>query len=143
MVLGLNKKNIFLFDGVGGIINFLFLGVILPTFQELFGMPVNTLYFLSIFPLVYAIYSITCFWFDKNTNPIFLKIIIIANTFYFFPSLICITVHFYQLTSLGILYFIGEVLVLVGVIQIERNVYKREFCERKIARDHQRKEKVR
>lgn len=112
-------KNLFLIDGIGAFITAIMTGYVLTSFEALFGMPIPILYVLSAIAGVYCIFSCTCFLKIKDNWQPFLKGIAIANIAY-----CCLTVGllFYlhsRLTMLGMLYFIIEVLIVVGLATIE------------------------
>jgi len=77
-----NERNIFLFDGIGALVSVFLLGVLLPAYQGLIGMPLHILYLLCSAPVLYLIYDAYCFWLVNHRNPQWLKAIILANSFY-------------------------------------------------------------
>lgn len=117
--LTLNPKKIFLIDGMGAFVTGSILFLARWKFYEYFGMPLEILSILSITAYVFAVYSLSCFLFlTKNWQP-FLKSISIANLLY-----CCITMGlvFYchsKLTTLGLTYFIAEIVVIVALVFIE------------------------
>ena len=115
-----NPKRLFLLDSSGAFLTAFFLVAILSIFEEYFGMPRQILTFLSIIALIYAIYSIYCYYFVGDKWRLFLKIICIANGLY-----CCLTIglvfYFYpRLTILGITYFLLEIILICGLVIIER-----------------------
>lgn len=116
-----NSKKIFFIDGMGGVLSALFLGVVLVRMQEGIGMPVPVLYFLASIACVFAVYSMCCRFLLTAQHKPFLLAITVANILY-----CCVTVglvlYFYDvLTSLGLLYFVLELIVLIALIAIELN----------------------
>ena len=117
--LALNPKKLFLIDGLGAILSAFSLGIVLVRFEHYVGMPQNVLYFLSIAACFFAVYSFFCYFrTPKNWQP-FLKAIAIVNFIY-----CCLTISlvFYfrdQLTHLGLIYFLFEVFVIIGLVGIE------------------------
>jgi len=118
--LTLNPKRLFLIDSFGAFLTAFFLVAILSTFEKHFGMPRQILVFLSVIALVYAIYSICCFYFiDSNWRP-FLKTICIANLIYCCLT-IGLVINFYsRLTVLGTSYFLLEIILICVLVIIER-----------------------
>jgi hypothetical protein len=121
----LNKKNIFLLDGIGAAISASFTGLLLPVFSDRLGLPTQTLYSLALFPLVYAIYSLSCYWIIQKTKTWMLLGIVTANLIY------CLIsgglIFFYEgITSSGRILLAAEILVILGVVIIE---FKVQFTE--------------
>jgi hypothetical protein len=115
----MKSKFIFLLDGIGALISFIFLFGILRNFQEYFGMPMGVLEILSTLAGVYTIFSFASYLFiRKNWKP-FLAIIIVANVFYTLLSLNYLITYYPILTILGIAYFVGEKFVLLGIVVFE------------------------
>lgn len=115
----LNPRRIFLFDGLGACLTAFLLGVVLTAFNEYFGMPQKTLNILALIALVFAVYSFCCFFFVGSNWRLFLKIIAAANLLY-----CCLTatlvIYFYpQLTVLGVVYFLLEIVVVCGLVLFE------------------------
>jgi len=116
----LNPKNIFLIDSIGAFLTAFFLIGILARFEEFFGMPPTVLYTLSFIACVYAVYSFCCYFFLAGNWLPFLQVIAIANLVYCFLT-ISFVIYFYQkLTSLGLIYFLLELIVLCSLIVVER-----------------------
>lgn len=127
----LNEKNIFLFDGVGALLSATLTGVLLPLYADLLGLSVGVLYILALFPLMYALYSFSCYFFAEKQNPVFLKIIMSANLFYCFMSGVVICSSS-ELTFWGYGFLIAEIIVILAVVALERKIYLKSFSHRKI-----------
>lgn len=125
-IMNLNERSIFLFDGVGALVSAVFTGIVLPLLSQWVGLPLWTLYSLAIFPVTYAIYSLSCYWFFKTIRSWMLKTVVIANLFYCVISGIVIFV-FPDLTIWGYLFFTGEILIILGIVAIELKVYRKTF----------------
>lgn len=122
-----NPKKLFLIDGIGGVLTAFFLGIVLPAFEDSFGMPTTILYYLSSIACVYAIYSISCYILLANNWRPYLKGIAFANLLYCCLTIVLVY-HFYQkLTVLGLTYFGLELMVIVSLIIIERRAYRQSF----------------
>lgn len=117
--LNLNPRKLFLIDGIGALTSSIFLGFILPLFQELIGMPTNILLYLSLFATALFFYSTYCFHSIKtNFSKHFIRISI-ANYSYCLISIFLLIIHFSQLTALGISYFIVEKLIVLTLATLE------------------------
>lgn len=115
----LNPKKLFLIDCLGGVLTALLLGLVLATFETTFGMPRGVLYPLSFMAGTYALYSFVCYRvMPKNWQP-YLKIIAFANLAYCCLTLGLIFYFYQQLTVLGIIYFLLEVVIIIGLAVME------------------------
>lgn len=114
-----SPKQLFLVDGLGAVLSAFLIGIVLAGFESIFGMPQEVTYFLSIIPCLYAIYSFTCFrLIQKNWKP-YLRFIALANLLYGCLT-IGLVIYFYpHVTGWGLLYFIGEVIIIIGLAAIE------------------------
>lgn len=119
-------KKLFLIDGFGALVSAILLGIVLPQFVTFFGMPQSALYILAIFPVVFMLYDFICYFsVNKKWQP-FLRIIAIANLGYCLLSIGFLLQHFQKLTIWGWGYFIGELLIVVGLAVVELWVIKTE-----------------
>jgi hypothetical protein len=112
-------KRLFLIDSLGAFVTAVLLYVVIRIFNPYFGMPVDKVKILSIIALIFCTYSMTCFFLLKNNWKPFLKIISIANLFYCCVTMALI-IHYYPvLTTLGVIYFSGEILIISTLAFIE------------------------
>ncbi len=121
----IKPKNIFLVDGVGAFVTALIIYFILNPYNEYIGVASEVLIPLSVIAFVFCIYSISCFFLLKHHWQDFLKIIIAANTIY---CLTTISVLFYYqetITTLGLFYFIGEIIVIGTLVFVEMKLLKK------------------
>ncbi len=123
--MNIKPKTIFLIDGLGAILSAFLLGVVLIHYQELIGMPEKVLYFLAFIPCLFIIYSFSCFFFLRDNWRSFLKYIALANFLYCILSIAMMMVHRDSLTTLGYTYFVIEIIVVLIVVGVEYQVYKR------------------
>ncbi len=114
------SKMVFLLDGLGAALTSILLIAVLKPWNEYFGMPKNYLLILSIFAFGLALYSLSCFRFLKNNHRKFLKLLIFLNVSYIIFTLILIINFYHDLTILGLLYFTLEILIIGGLVFIER-----------------------
>lgn len=112
-------KHLFLIDGLGALVSAFFLGVVLVQWESHFGMPSDILYVLAILVLIFACYSNYCYIFFPQKWKTYLTLITVINALYCCLTL-ALVVHFYhELTFLGLVYFIGEIIVIVLLVRIE------------------------
>ncbi|MGM0579490.1 MAG: hypothetical protein ACQETL_02345 [Bacteroidota bacterium] len=114
-----SHRKIFLIDGVGALLTTLIIGIVFTNFQEYIGMPREILISLAIIALGFFIYSLSCFLILKKNWKPFLKVIVIANLVYCIITTVLIILFFHQLTLLGLLYFIGEIIVIGVLVYFE------------------------
>jgi hypothetical protein len=112
-------KKLFLLDSLGALLTAFLLGVVLVQWEALFGMPRNILYPLSFVAVIFCLYSFSCYWLIGEKWRPFLRLIIGGNILYGLATPVLVILHWYQLTGLGITYFLLELLVLTLVIIIE------------------------
>ena len=88
-------------------------------------MPARVLYVLGAVAAVFAIYSFSCYCLLRYRCRPFLTAIIIANLLYAVLSLGLVIYYFPQLTIWGLLYFAGEIIVILLLVSIEYRCLKR------------------
>lgn len=121
----INSKNIFLIDGIGALISSIFLGIILPYFNPYFSLPIDILYSLSLVAVCFAVYSITCHYKAHSNSRNLLLIIAILNCFYGLSTLLILFIYKELITIFDYVYFIIELFILLALIIIEVNIWKR------------------
>ncbi len=120
----ISPKYLFLIDGLGALLSAFMLGVPLVYFEEHFGMPRNILYGLAFIPCVFAVYSLFCYGrLPANWRP-YLRGIAILNLLYCCLTATCMVLMYSKLTLLGLLYFGGEIIIVVALALIELRVAK-------------------
>lgn len=121
-ILAEKQKTIFLIDSLGAILTSFFLFVIMRQFNEYFGMPETILTSLSILAICFSIYSMACFLFLKGSPTPFIRIIGIANLLYCSLTILLLIKHFALLTIIGTIYFLIEIVIILGLSYIELHV---------------------
>jgi ABC-type Fe3+-siderophore transport system permease subunit len=111
-MLNEQPRRIFLLDGIGALLTALLLTFLLARFQEAFGMPVSVLRILATIAFAFAIYSFICYFAAEKWRP-FLKFIAIANVTYCLVTSILLITNYKQLTVLGLVYFLAEILIIL------------------------------
>ncbi len=120
--LAASPKRLFIIDGLGALLTALLLGVVLVRFEVLFGMPKTALYLLSMIAIVYTIYSLCCYLFNFSNWRPYLKVIIFANALYCVITIGLLFYFYKQLTIVGLVYFLLEIMVMCFLIFLEFKV---------------------
>lgn len=117
-------ENVFLLDSFGaGASAFGLIGM--ATFSDFFGMPADVLYGLLPIPLVYAVYSLSCWLFrPRSSKPGLLALIALANTAYCAWTCWLVWLHAATLTLPAFLHFGGEVIIVALVVRWEYKVLR-------------------
>lgn len=121
-----SPRNVFLLDGIGALISALFLVVLLAPFENIFGMPRKVVYALSIPVFGFAVYSLSCYFFDVKQWQPYLKLIALANFLYCCVTFGLVIQEYRSLTMLGVAYFLGEIVIVFAVIGVELMLLKRK-----------------
>lgn len=117
-----NPKKILLLDSVGALVSTIMLGVVLTTFEPVIGMPRSVLYVLAAIAFAFCIYSsLSYFLSGENWRPL-LKGIFAANLLYCCLTIGLVIYLFEGLTTLGLLYFAGEVVVIISLATLEFSI---------------------
>lgn len=111
--------RIFLIDSIGALLTSLLLGIIAFRLEDYFGMPKEVLILLAIIATVFFIYSMSCHLFLQHKRKLFLIVIATANVLYCILTSTLIGLFFQELTILGLIYFIGEILIVLTLVYIE------------------------
>ncbi len=112
-----------LIDASGAFITAFMLGIVLANNTKVFGMPKEILEPLAIIALCFAIYSFCGYLFARKYK-MYIRIIALANLSYCVTSATLIFMNIHSLTSFGILYFIGEIILITIIAFIEWQVAK-------------------
>ena len=126
----LEAKDIFLLDGSGAVISAILTGIIMPIFYAHIGLPIWLMHSLAIIPILYAIFSISCYLLVKEYKPWMFKAIITANLLYCIITFALI-VGYRGLSVLGKTVLFLEILTVIGVVLLEFRVYKKTFSTTK------------
>jgi hypothetical protein len=122
----LDKKNIFLIDGLGATLSAASTGLLLPLLYQWTGVPLHVSFPLAFLGLLFAAYSVSCFWFAKQPGPTLLIAIMGANLFYCVVS-IAIIFSFDGIKDWGRAFLFAEVLAVASVIGLEACVFRRSY----------------
>lgn len=123
-------QQLFLIDGIGALVSALSLWFLIAPFQSFFGFPADVANSLSVLPSLYAIYSLSCYFFEKWQRVFFIKIIIAANILYCTLSLILVVNGFDQITLFGLWYFLLEKVIILSLVIWEWKMLKKIINDR-------------
>jgi len=119
-ILTANPKRVFLVDGIGALLSLFFISCILIPFKQHVGIPRSTLLLIAVPPFFFALYSLICAYFIKKKWAFYLSIISLANLLYCSVTIGLIIYHYSNLTLLGLLYFVIEIVLILLLVYIER-----------------------
>ena len=109
-------RRLFLIDGLGALVTS-GLAVVIAQLEHLFGIPGPVMYLLAAIAACFAVYSLTSS--GRGAGMPFLRVTSIANLLYCLLTVV-VMLHFReQITSLGIAYFIAEILVVFPLALLE------------------------
>ncbi len=117
-----NPKAIFLTDSIGAFLSAFCLLIISIFYNDFFGIDPSTLQLITILPIIFCIYSASCFIFIKHSYRPFIQIIAIANLLYCLITLVFISYFFTSISILGLSYFILEIIVIAYIVYLEFTV---------------------
>ncbi|GAB3416145.1 hypothetical protein [Niabella aquatica] len=115
-------KTLFLIDGLGAMLTTLLLFVVLRNFNEYFGVSKTILTFLSAISMCFCLYSTACFFFLKANWTPFIRVISYANLLYCVLTVGLVITHNSFISTLGIVYFLAEVIIVCLLVYIELKV---------------------
>ena len=111
----MNSKQWFLIDAIGAGVSAIMLGVVLVRFQIYFGIPTQMLYLLALIPLLFIIYDTYAYLQDTSRHKRLLQGIATLNFLYCLLSMGLAIQHREVLTTLGWVYIIGEVMIIIVI----------------------------
>ncbi len=117
-------KNIFLLDSFGALLTTVLLYFILRTFNDFFGLPKYIFEYLSITASLFFLYSISCYFLVNQNWKSLLKIICTANILYCILTLGILICNYESVSIFGIIYFIAEILIIIGLVVLEMKIIK-------------------
>lgn len=117
-----NPKKLFQIDGIGAVLSAFLLGVVLVKWEALFGIPKSTLYFLALLPCFFAVYDMFCYLKVDKKSGVYLQGIAITNLIYCCLSLGLAIYHKEEITNLGWMYIVTEIVIVGGLAYIELKV---------------------
>lgn len=112
-------RVLFVIDGLGALFSAFFIGFVLVKFQPFIGLSKTTLVFLAVFPSIFFVYNVYCYFRTPIKVLAFLRVIAVLNLFYCFLSIAIVLCNYNLITKLGLLYFGLEIMVLLFLIRLE------------------------
>ena len=85
---------------------------LIAPFKSFFGFPAFAAINLAALPVIFSIYSLSCYW-SKSKSAIYLKIISIANLTYCLITVGLVIYYFTKITIFGIVYFLIEKMIVI------------------------------
>lgn len=120
-------RRLFLIDCLGALGTCLLLSIVVANLEDTFGMPTATVRVLAAIACCFALYSFACFLLGGKRWRTLLKWIAVANLGYCALSLILVGWNASSLTSWGLAYFVGEVLVVLSLAVFEWKVSRYRY----------------
>lgn len=112
-------KQLFLLDGLGALVSAGALGLLLPQFESLTGVPANALYWLAALACGLAAYSAGCWlWAGPGWRP-WLRALALLNIAYGCLTAGLMVIWQRRVTGWGLGYFLLELLVISGLVLLE------------------------
>lgn len=108
-----SSKKIFLLDGIGAIVSFTSLVLILTVFQSYFGMPKIAVSIFVSMATFFAIHSLSAYFFTVKNKVRKIKLIALGNLIYASITLSCLVYYYQQLTVYDLVYFVFEIIILI------------------------------
>lgn len=120
-----SPKKIFLLDGLGAMISWFFLYVVLMPNPEMVGLPSDQLRFLAIFPIIFAMIDAAISFAKQAPYRLLLKVIVFFNISYCILTAMHLFVYADTITALGYFYFIGEIVIILLLVMLELKVIQK------------------
>jgi hypothetical protein len=120
-----NPKQLFMIDGIGALVSATLLGIFLPQFESIFGIPISALYWLAIFPCLFAFYDFYCYFWIKTKVTKYLTGLAAINVMYCVLSIIVAYYHHNSITTFGWLYILMEITVVLLLANLEYSTAKK------------------
>jgi hypothetical protein len=115
----LQPRTVFLMDAVGAMVSVLLLGVILPAFETVFGMPYRVLYLLAGFAGVLFLVSTLCYLFAERRWKPLLVLVASGNLIYCLLTAALLVWFRGDLSTIGLAYFVAEIAVIISLATVE------------------------
>ena len=122
----LQPRQVFLIDGVGALVSAMLLVGLISNFENLFGLPKSTVYSLSIPAFALMVYSLGCYFLNTKSWRPLLTAVAVANILYCILTISVIFSYFKSVTVLGLMYFIGEIGIILFIVGLEWAMVKRK-----------------
>lgn len=120
-----NPKQIFLIDSIGALLTASILFSMAIGYPGFLGMPAHILFLLAAIAVTFAVYSFCCFQFLPVYWRPFLKAIMLANAMYCLLTAMLVYTFRHNITLWGLLYFTGEILVILVLVFFEYKLLRK------------------
>lgn len=114
-----HPRRLFLVDGIGAVVTAALLLGLLANFEGFFGVPRSQIHVLAAIAGLFAVYSVTCYLANPANWRLFLKVIACANLAYCCFTLVLVFFFSAGVTAWGMAYFVGESLIVGGLVFLE------------------------
>ncbi len=122
----ISPRQIFIIDASGALLSAIMLWII-SLLHSFFSVPETLFQQLIYIPLVFACYSFVCAYINPPTWKRWLLIIAASNIVYALYSLALAYKYSNELTTLGVIYFIVEALIIFTLVYLEITlIYKKQ-----------------
>lgn len=115
-----NPYQLFLIDGLGALLSASLLLLVVAPLEVYFGMPSTIAVGLGIVACLLVICSMGCFLVKPMQWTLWMKIVAAANLLYACTTAVLLFLYAHQITVLGFLYFVGEIIILCVLVVLER-----------------------
>ncbi len=115
-----NPYQLFLLDGLGAMLSATLLLLVVAPLEAYFGMPSTIAVILGIIACLLVICSMSCFLLKPRQWTLWMRIVAAGNLLYACTTAILLFLYAHQLTLLGFLYFVGEIIILCVLVVLER-----------------------
>ena len=117
-------KQLFLLDALGAFITATFIGVVMRSHFDIFGLAAQEAFVMSFIAYSFFCFSGICYLFVRNKQYQYILIIASANLLYTLLSFFIFLNHFKDLTPFGIVYLISEIVTIMLLVTLEFSVAK-------------------
>jgi hypothetical protein len=104
--------KLFLIDSIGAAISVV-AALAVAQMEHVFGAPPTMMYALASLAPLFFLYSFTCYWRKVENWRVWMKILATINLLYCCLTAGLVAYFFERLTLLGLLFFGGEILIIV------------------------------
>jgi O-antigen/teichoic acid export membrane protein len=115
-----NPYLLFLVDGLGALLSATLLLLVVAPLEVYFGMPSTVVKVLGIIACMLMICSVSCCLVKPRQWILWMRTVAAANLLYACSTAILLFLYAHQLTLLGFLYFVGEIIILCILVILER-----------------------
>jgi hypothetical protein len=115
----MTPKKLLQLDAFGALVSAFLLGIVLATYNHLIGMPKIDLYILASIPILFLLFDLYSLFIVKTKLHNNLRIIAYCNLAYCILSIGFLFIHYGDLSVLGWIYFIGEILIVFSLALYE------------------------